>query len=181
MKNDFNDFISPKASQETTPEIDQKVLSFIKSELDPESKTVFMKLVLVQAFIGLTTMLFCPQFNFSLTNNYDLFHYFHKTFGHQVCMIICGCIFLGSGAIFAASILKEGEIRKIQQSKWLAYPALSILTIGIFMLAGAKIYLNLVAFWMIGAIGGGLIFFELTILTNHYMFGGSVGSTAQKN
>ena len=82
-------------------------------------------------------------------------------FGHQVCMIICGSIFLGSGAIFASYILKEGEINKIKSSRFLYYMALSIIAVAVFMIFGAEIYLKLVVFWLIGAIGGGVIAFEL--------------------
>lgn len=159
MNKDYNDFIKP--SKKVPDHLNESILSMIYSDLNPSHKVVFAKLTLIQGFIGFITMLFCPQFKFSLTNNYDLFHYFHKNFGHQVCMIICGSIFLGSGAIFASYILKEGEIKKIKNSRFLYYMALSIIAVAVFMIFGAEIYISLLAFWLIGAIGGGVIAFEL--------------------
>lgn len=162
MKNDYKDFL--QGDQRTTKQMDQKVLNFIQSELNPEHKTVFLKLATIQGFIGFITMLFCPQFDFSLTNNYELFHFFHHTFGAEACMVFCGSIFLGSGAIFASYLLKEGEIKKIKSSRFLYYMSLSIIAVSIFMIFGAKIYLNLLLFWLVGSIGGGMIFFELNRL-----------------
>lgn len=40
-------------------------------------------------------------------------------------------------------------------------PALSIIAISSFMLFGAEIYLNLLAFWLMGAIIGGALIFEI--------------------
>lgn len=164
MKNekDFRDFIQTKTSPST--ELDQRVLSFVSEDLNPSHQKVFFKLTAVQGFIGFLTMLFCPQFNFSLTNNYDLFHYFHMNYGHQVCMVLCGSIFLGSGAIFANIILSQGEINTIRKSRFLYYSALSIVAVSTFMLFGAEVYINMVTFWLIGAIGGGMLLFELNRL-----------------
>lgn len=169
MNKDYNDFLK---SNNTPPKhLDSSILDMINAELNPSHKVVFGKLVMVQGFIGLITMLFCPQFNLSLTNNYDLFHYFHKTFGHQVCMVICGSIFLGSGAIFASYILKERELNKIKNSRFLYYVVLSIIAVTVFLAFGAEIYLNLVIFWLLGAVIGGMFAFEVnriirTQLTN---------------
>lgn len=162
MNKDYNDFLQAK---KTTPSrLDKNILNYVKSDLNPEHKVVFFKLMLIHGFIGIITMLFCPQFNFSLTNNFDLFHYFHTNFGHQVCMMICGCIFLGTGSIFATHILSQGEVNKIKSSRLLYFTALSIVAVSLFMLFGAKIYLNLVSFWLIGSILGSVIFFELNRL-----------------
>ena len=159
MHKDYNDFL--QETEKTTSTLDESVLSMVHLDLNPGHKVVFFKVTLIQGFIGFLTMLFCPQFNFSLTNNYDLFHYFHQTFGHSVCMVICGSIFLGSGAVFASYILTQGEVNKIRNSRFLYYTGLSILAVSSFMLFGAEIYLNLLSFWLIGAIGGGITLFEI--------------------
>lgn len=159
MNKDYNDFL--QAREVTPSSLDKNVLNYVKSDLNPEHKAVFFKLTLIHGFIGLITMLFCPQFNFSLTNNFDLFHYFHMNFGHQVCMMICGCIFLGTGSIFATYILSQGEINKIKSSRILYFTALSILAVSLFMLFGAKIYLNLVFFWLLGSVFGATALFEI--------------------
>lgn len=164
---DYQDFQNEKQKKETKipKTLDDTILNYVYDELNPSHHKVFSKLVLIQGFVGLMTMLFCPQFNFSLTNNHSLFHYFHMNFGHSICMIICGSIFLGSGGFFAASILSYEEVQKIRNTRLLYYISLSIVAVSSFMLFGADVYLNLLVFWLIGAIGGGIALFEM----NHFL------------
>jgi hypothetical protein len=159
MNKDFNDFLDSTKNPPT--EISHIIRDKIRKDLDPNHKVVFGKLVLVQGFIGFISMLFCPQFNMSLTNNHDVFHYFHYTFGEQVCMLICGSIFLGSGAIFASYLLSEGEINKIHSTRHLYFTSLSIIAASVFAVLGAQIYLNMLFFWLLGACVSGLTLFEI--------------------
>lgn len=160
LNKDFNDFKKPSS---TKPSIETKahLLNKIKAELNPSHTLVFTKLLCIQAFVGVLTLLFCPQFQFSLTNNYDLFHLFHHRFGALACMSICGFIFIGSGAIFAAYLLKVEEVFKIKQTKHLYYFAISGLAILSFLLLGAEIYLDLVSMWFLGAVLGGVLMLNL--------------------
>lgn len=169
MSNKFNeDFKEFMSSEGVAPpnELSEKILNHVRKDLDPSHITVFSKLLGVQAFIGILTMLFCPQFSLSLTNNHDVYHYFHYTFGESICMAICGSIFIGSGAVFASFLLNSGEIRKISQSKYLYYFSICSLSVLAFMLLGVETYLKLTAFWVLGAFCSGLILFELGKLIN---------------
>lgn len=158
---DFKDFLENE-SPSPSENINESMISFVRSELDPSHQQVFLKFGLIQGFVGFVTMLFCPQFNMSLTNNYKLFHYFHHNFGEVVCMLFCSTIFIGTGAIFAASILSRDEIRKIRNSRFLYFTALTGMFISLFLIFGAKIYFTMTSYWAIGAIVSGMIFFELT-------------------
>ena len=162
-KNIPTDYVDFLLSEDTLPptELDKDTLSFVKYELNPSAKIVFLKLLGVQGLIGFLSLFFCPQFNLSLTNNMELFHYFHHRFGQSICMILCGSIFLGSGAIFASYLLKPNEVEKIYQSKFLYYMALSILFLCFFLIFGVETYIGLVLPWFIGASLGGLVVFEL--------------------
>lgn len=158
MNEDFKNFIN--SNKKSPVYLDDKVIKFIHGELNPNYLKVLFKLIMIQAFIGTLTMIFCPQFSYSLTNNYDIFHYFHMNFGAQACMLLCGCIFVGSGALFAATILTKPEVKKIKNHKYLYYTCLSIIFLSFFLLIGAKVYLNLVAYWILGATLGGTSLFE---------------------
>jgi len=160
IKNEFNDFINAK--EVNPPEhLDRSILNFVKDDLDPAHKMVFAKLLAIQAFIGFLTLLFCPQFNLSLTNNYELFHYFHHNFGIYICSAICGSIFIGSGTIFASYLLTPYEIKKIKDSEFLYYFALSLIAVSLFIFLGTNVYLGIVISWMLGAIIGGVLLFEV--------------------
>lgn len=157
---DFQDFLSSK-KESPSKQASAKILNYVHSELRPSPKDVFLKLISIHAFIGLITLVFCPQYNLSFTNSYDIFHYFHHKFGENICMVICGIIFIGTGSIFAASILKYNEINLIRRSKLLYYTSLSILAASILILIGPTTYLDLSLFWLLGASLGGLSFFEI--------------------
>lgn len=160
MNKDFDDF--RESSVKPPIHVSNHINQYVMQSLTPDSKTVFLKLTFIQSIIGLMTMLFCPQFNMSLTSNYDLFHYFHHNFGHSICMMICGSIFFGTGAFASSLILNDIEIKKIHESKFLYFVSLSIIFVSSFIVLGAKIYLNLLSFWLLGALGIGITLFEIT-------------------
>jgi hypothetical protein len=166
---DFLDFMNSKGVN-PPDELSNRILSLVHADLNPSHKIVFIKLLGIQAFIGFLTLIFCPQFNLSLTNNYELFHYFHHNFGENICMVICGSIFIGSGAVFAAYLLKSSEIKKIKESRILYYTSVSILALSSFFLLGSKVYLTLALYWLIGAILGGLIIFEFNRVIRKEIF-----------
>lgn len=140
----------------------RKILDRVNRELNPPHMLVFAKLVIIQGFIGALTLFFCPQFELSFTNNHSLFHFFHRNFGQNICMSLCGGIFLGSGAIFASFILSQAEVMKIKNSKLLYYLAMSSIFLTTFTVLGVEIYLEIAAFWMIGAIAIGAIAFGIS-------------------
>ncbi len=139
----------------------ENVFAMVKKDLSPEHKVVFLKLLFIQAIVGVTTMAFCPQFEMSLTNSHELFHYFHRTFGQQTCMLICGAIFIGSGALVANSILSKAEIKRIKGSSFLYYITISSMAVSAFLLLSQNTYMIVVPFWFIGATVSGIVFFNL--------------------
>lgn len=157
---EYNDFINSKGAM-PPKELDSKIISFVKYDINPNMKIVFLKLLGIQVFIGILTLLFCPQFELSLTKNYDLYHYFHYTFGIYGCYAICGALFIGSGAIFASYLLRKSEVEKIKMNKLLYYPAISLIVVSLFLLFGAEIYLTVALVWLTGAILGGLLMIEV--------------------
>lgn len=168
------DFIQFKSEEVLTPKVlDQKILSFVKKDLEASHPQVFFKIIIVQGFIGALTMIFCPQFDMSLTNNYELFHFFHRNFGHTICMLICGTIFMGSGAIFAALLFKAPERKLILASKFYYAMALSGLAVGTFYFLGANIYINALSFWLVGALSSQIILFTLGAKLKNYLLRGS--------
>lgn len=159
LNNDLNDFSNNNTSSAPL-NVKNNVLSYVEKELNPSKASVFLKLITVQFIVGILTMVFCPQYKLSFTHNYDLFHYFHHTFGAQVCMIICGSIFVGSGAMIAAQILNMNEIKVIRTNKPLFYIAISSIFASAFTFISTDTYLTLVPFWLLGSSLSGILLFE---------------------
>ncbi len=162
MKNidDFNDFQKNNTSAPPL-ELTVSVLKMVRDDLQPSFKIVISKLIVTQLILGFITLLFCPQFNLSLTSNLGLFHYLHNSFGSNVCMVMCGGIFMGFGAFFVSSVLSESEIKLIRSKSLILYLALSIFVLPIFMIFGADIYKELTYFWVVGATFCGFFMFDL--------------------
>lgn len=159
----MNDFDLFKSSpKEVTPnELDNKVISHINSDLNPSHYRILGKMVSLHGVIGLLTLLFCPQFKLSFTHNHSLYHYFHQTFGSQICMIICGVIFIGTGSLICSFFFKYAELQKVHKSVFLYYLGISSFSLLIFLFFGAELYLEMVLFWCLGAIASSILFFEI--------------------
>ena len=158
---DYEDF-KRKEDFEVPQSLTTIVLSTVHSSLNPSHKIIYSKLFCIQLFMGIISMLFCPQFELSLTNNHDLFHFFHRTFGAKICMIICGAIFMGSGAIFSSSLLTFHELKKIYNSKYLYFTSLSGVFISLFSIYKTEVFLQMALLWIIGSILSAIFIFKLT-------------------
>lgn len=157
---DFQDFMENK---ENTPprNLDDTIYKIISKDLTPSTSIIFFKLLGLQLILGSLTMLFCPQFELSLTNHYELFHYFHHNFGDIVCMIICGFIFMGPTGIMASIILSSEEIRTIKFSVPLYYMAITGLSMSLFLSLGASFYFEYATIWAISCVISSTLCFEL--------------------
>ncbi|MCB0272487.1 MAG: hypothetical protein KDD46_05685 [Bdellovibrionales bacterium] len=161
---DFQEFLAASEKRLSPPEhMQNNILEYVKSELQPSHHIVFSKLIGIHTFIGILTLTFCPQFTMSLTHNQKLYHFFHHTFGASICMMICGSIFIGSGAIFAAYLLNKQEVMLIKKTKWLYYISISMLGVLSFIFLGAEIYLHLFSYWILGASISGVYIFEFNV------------------
>lgn len=165
MKNkflkDFEAFTNPENEVSPPNKTSAKALEFVKEQMSPSHTIIMAKLVVLQIFVGLLTMIICPQFNLSIGDYYKFFHFLHNSLGAQACFALCGAIFMGPTAIVSAYILSESEIWKIQKNFFLHYALLSGLSVLAFTLIGSDIYLHLVHFWFLGA----LLFSILMFLT----------------
>lgn len=141
-------------------ELNSTLQKQILKRLTPPKSLLFLKLAVIQAFIGTLTLTFCPQFELSLTSNDQLYHFFHHTFGYFGCVAVCGALFLGSGMIFAGMVLNEDEIRGIRKNRSLFISAISGMSLIVFLMMGAQVYLDISLFWIIGTMTGGILSFE---------------------
>ena len=158
---DYQDFINSVHSD--VPEhLTRKILDYVKKDLNPNFRIVFFKLTLIQAIAGVITLLFCPQFSISITGSHSLFHIFHGALGIYGCMAVCGSIFVGAGAFSVPFILKIPELRKLHKYNIVYFSAIAFLSLLTFSIFGESMNFELVISWLLGAISGGLLIFELT-------------------
>lgn len=160
-RHNFNSFLKEKP-QKAPRSIEEALFEKVSQDLGVHPLYTWSKFTLIHTFIATVSLLFCPQFNLSLSGKKDLYHYFHQTLGHEGCMIVCGAIFLSSGALASAFLLKRSEVLHVRQSLMLAFTLLALVSLGIFFIFGAQIYLDLAGPWLLGAIMGGATTFNLS-------------------
>ena len=158
---EFDEFLNGEA-RSVPPGVSRLILDRVRDDLEPPVKLVFLKLLLVQSFVGVITMLFCPQFNLSLTNYYELFHLFHRQFGPTICMAICGGIFVGSGAVIGSFLLTKAEVNVVARRALFSYLILAIIFHTGFMLVGVDVYLEASTAWIIGSWATGYLAYHIT-------------------
>lgn len=165
LHDDYRDFV---AYEDRLPleHTQSAILDYVKADLHPSPIVIFGKLLIVQVVMGLLTLLFCPQFGFSLPNGIEMFHYIHHNYGESVCMVICGAIFMAPGAVFASYILKTREVQKIRAAGSLYH--IAIAAVAIFIL-GANIFSQPALFWLIGASMAAMTMFDVNLALRPHM------------
>ena len=157
---DWQEFIAGKDERVPT-QVHTKLLHHIRAELQPGVVLVFVKLLLMQASTGVLTLLYCPQFELSLTGNIEMLHYFHHNYGMNVCALVCGAIFTAPGAVLAAYLLKTAEINRIRNAGMLYHLGIAAVALLAFCICGADVYNQLALFWLTAAALTATLLFDL--------------------
>ncbi len=109
------------------------------------------KVMLAQAFTGTASLLLCPQFHLGLTSQKYVVHTFHHTLGPAGCMLACGAIFLGSGALLGMLLLRQDEIQRLRFSFIGTFLLIALFAIFTFIVLGAEVYFKEGLWWVLGA------------------------------
>ena len=160
MSRDFEDF---KKGEPVTPPtaVSENLLAKVYHDLNPSSWKVFSKLALIHFFTAAAMLSVCPQFGFRLFGKgMGLMGYFMH-FGEYGCMLACGSIFLSSSVLIAMLLLRPEEIRVIRNNRLLELGALTLLSLGFFiMVSAAEIVFGFALAWVLGSLLGGILTLE---------------------
>jgi hypothetical protein len=89
---------------------------------------------------------------------------FFMHFGEYGCMVACGSFFLGSSILGAMLLLRPEEIRVIRSHRILELGALTLLSVGFFIMLQAEVVLGFFLAWAVGALVGGIFTLEVAWL-----------------
>lgn len=168
-ESDFTEFLMNEPV-EVPRELTEKILLQIKTELNPSFMKVFGKISSTHFVIGFFTLLFCPQFDISITSQLGLVPFLMQ-FGHEVCTFGCGVIFVGMSVLFSSFYLKPEELKMLKKHQILQLLVLSSLTLGFFIAIGAEIVLSLGLIWLTGAFVGGILSLNLGLSLRRLQLG----------
>lgn len=133
----------------------------LKGELLPSAWRVFAKLMGIHFVAGTLSLAICDQFGITpFQTGFSLAEYFMH-YGHSVCMILCGTIFVGFSVVLAWILLERNEMRVVAEKSWMQVPVLAVSSILVFHLLGSNSAFIDDLFWLIGAIASGIMIAKL--------------------
>lgn len=163
-KSDYERFKSTK--QIAPPQhLNERVLSFVRSELSPSPWKVFSKISFIHFIAAILTLSVCPQFGFRVFGEgMGLMHYF-MSFGPVGCPIACGAFFMGTSLFVSTFLLNPQELRVLRSHRLTELGTLTMLSLGFFiMMDPSSIVLSFALAWLLGAIISGIAILEISCL-----------------
>ena len=163
IQKEYQEFL---ATSSATPPVrlQQELFQRVNKDLNPSISRVFSKLSLIHLGTSLVTLSVCPQFGLStFKTGLGLNHLFMQL-GELGCEVACGSFFLGTTAVAATLLMRPEEIRTLRKHKYFELAALTLMSLGAFMMLNASLVLNLALAWSAGSILGGAFFFEASQL-----------------
>lgn len=157
---DFNAFLS---AEEVAPPrvLSDALFSRFSADLNPSAWKVFARVAGIHTIVGALSLIFvCPQFGISPLGHTAVMEWFMQ-FGHEVCMLGCGAVFLGGSSLAMSLVLRPAELQVIRRTKVVQMGVLACLSIGAFLCLGAGIVASLASFWVFGSLVGGIVSLEL--------------------
>lgn len=157
MRNDdFLNFV--KTDHSLAPEeLNNKIKSSIASKLKWEPTLLFTKLIFIHIIIGTLSLSICDQFGLDPFNtSFSLSNYFMH-WGHTVCMVLCGALFLSFSIIFSTFFTNASEQYLLKKYVSIHMLGLTLISIFLFFILGAEVTLTLALLWSAGAIAGGML------------------------
>jgi hypothetical protein len=141
--------------------VSESLLARVCADLHPSAWKVFSKLALIHFFTALGTLSLCPQFGWRLFGDgMGLMQYF-SGLGDTGCGVACGSLFLGSSLLIATFLLRPEEVRRLRKNRVLELGALTLLSLGFFVMIHAEIAIGFLLAWLVGSVLGGIATLEL--------------------
>ena len=158
---EFQEFLNPDDT-DPSPALSEKVLNFVKRDLNPNAWLVFSKMALIHFTSGIFTLSICPQFGVRLFGEgLGMMRYF-MIFGRYGCIAACGAFFIGVSILLTGISLKREELRKLREHELLQLSGVIFLSLGAFVMADAEILIGFGFAWALGSFLGGLTMLELS-------------------
>lgn len=160
---DFLEFQKETSFPSRPPsEVSNRILRRVRQDLNPSAWRVFAKISMVHFFVGLLTLLVCPQFGVRLMGSEHGLMGSFMSLGPYGCMLACGSLFLGLSLLVASIFLQPEELRQLKKNAILEVSTLALLSLGFFIMVGAKeIVFGFAAAWLFGSLMTGLALIEI--------------------
>lgn len=145
-------------------ELSEKVADNIQLLLNPSAWLVFAKLLGVHLVVGFFSLGICHQFGMNpFGTTRSLSDWFMEMWGHSVCLIGCGVIFVSFSILTAGYFLTIEEIRALKRTEFLQTFALGVVSLIVFAVFGTELAIAFAGLWLLGGLIGGFLATEVTL------------------
>ena len=156
-KIDFEDFINSSNTQ-VPGHVKQKTQSTVHGLLNPKSEIIFLKILGIYLVIGFLSLSICHQFGVNpFQTEWSLDRLLMSFGGHQICMLICGILFVGVSLLVSGYFLTLEEVLVLRRHQVLHILTLGLISIGLFAAFGAELILSIGIIWLVGGFIGGVV------------------------
>lgn len=154
---EYSEFVN--AEEVPVPlELNQKVLSQMHELLNPSALMVFAKLLGIHFVVGFLSLGICHQFGINPFGTVrSMSDWFMDMWGHNVCMVGCGIIFVSFSILAAGYFLTVEEVKALRRTEFLQTLALGVFSLVIFAVFGTELALTFTGLWLLGALVGGFV------------------------
>lgn len=154
---DYEAFLNADEAPVPT-KVTDKVFSKMNELLNPSAWSVFVKVLGIHLVVGFLSLSICHQFEMNpFRTTASLSNWFMEMWGHSVCMIGCGVLFLSFSLLTAGYFLTIEEVKALKRTEFIQTLALGAISLSIFAFAGAELALTFGALWLLGALVGGFV------------------------
>lgn len=149
---------------EVPQDLSEKILGNIHQLLNPSAWIVFAKLLSIHTVVGFLSLGICHQFGMNpFGTNRSISDWFMEMWGHNVCMVGCGIIFVSFSIFAAGFFLTIEEIRALKRTEFLQTLSLGITSLIVFAVFGSGVALTIAGLWLFGAMIGGYLATETVV------------------
>jgi hypothetical protein len=143
------------------PSINRKILAEIKNRLNPDLKTLLLKLFAIHLMTAIITMSICPQMGFSLfKTRLNLMNTF-MAIGPHFCDFACGAFFTSMSMITAFFILSRDELRLLRHRQLVTCLIMLLPSTGFLLMLSPLLFVQFSILWFLGSLGGVLLGLQL--------------------
>ncbi len=153
---DYENFLQSSSRFEIPKEVKERAFNSVLKLLNPSPLTVFLKIFGIHTGVGYLSLSVCHQFGMNPFNTErSLADWMMRVWGHQVCMIGCGILFVGISLIAAGYFLTIEEIKALKRTELLQTLSLGLISLGLFAAFGAELAFGISVLWLLGGLIGG--------------------------
>ena len=115
--------------------------------------------------ISFLSLSICHQFGLNPFNTErSLDSWMMSAAGHNACMVGCGVLFVGASLFLSGYFLSVEEVIALKRTKVLQILTLGVISLGLLIAGGAQVALSIGVLWFLGAMVGGMVAVETTLI-----------------